>query len=287
MKIKYSIINKLASLGRVEMELFFYLIEKQDQNTGVVEGVYYRDAIKSTKMVKQSFYNALKGLESKEVIKITRNSKIDYDIYIVGNEFPNKESFNDGYINIRRGAFRSKKFKELKGHEKYMLLEFLKCTHENRGSMKRNVKEFYEKWKELFGVTTRVVRGYLHNLRGFFTICIIKGIYYITYRHSEFKVPYGLPSELWVAEEQLIRKECHRNKIKDISDKAIQDVTNLIKQHKDQFGSRELVKVHLMKSIEESVVDLRPKDRSLSPAYVHKILLNHLDTELEKIRSFA
>lgn len=287
MKIKYSIINKLANLGRVEMELFFYLIEKQNQNTGIVEGVYYRDAIKSTNMVKQSFYNALKGLESKDVIKITRNSNVDYDIYIVGNEFPNKESFNEGYVNIRRGGFSSKKFKGLKAHEKYMLLEFLKCTHENRGSMRRNVKEFYEKWKELFGVTERVIRGYLHNLRTFFSICIIKGIYYITYRHSEFKVPNGLPAELWVAEEQLIRKECHRNKIREITDKAVKDVTDLIKQHKEQFGSRELVKAHLMKAIEESVLDLRPKDRTLSPAYVHKILLKHLDMELKKNTSLA
>lgn len=124
MKVSYEIIDKLHELNRVEWDLFLYIVKAEDQATGSVEGVFYLDVMQHTGMCKQSFYNALRGLKEKNVITYEKNSDVDYDIRIPGNEFPNEKSLTKGYVNLNRRAFHSKEFKQLKPYEKYLLSPF-------------------------------------------------------------------------------------------------------------------------------------------------------------------
>ncbi|MGN1155130.1 MAG: hypothetical protein ACI4TK_03030, partial [Agathobacter sp.] len=71
MKYKCKNIDKLHSLNSTEFLLFYFLVRHSDEYDATVRGVYYRDVLKETKMCKQSYYNALKGLEEKEIIKVT------------------------------------------------------------------------------------------------------------------------------------------------------------------------------------------------------------------------
>lgn len=187
MKVSYEIIDKLHKLNRVEWDLFLYIVKAEDQATGKVEGVFYLDVMRHTGMCKQSFYNALRGLKEKNVITYEKNSEVDYDIRIPDNEFPNEKSLTKGYVNLNRRAFHSKEFKQLKPYEKYLLMYFLKCTHEGRGSMKIGFHRFYEKFTKLLHISEKVLRSYLHSLKKFFSIGLKDGKYYITYLHSAFK----------------------------------------------------------------------------------------------------
>lgn len=287
MKTKYTIIQKLNTVTSKEMDLFFYLVMNMNQHNAYVEGVYYRDVMKVTGMCKQSFYNALKGLEEKEIVQVQKLSEVDYNVLILGNHFPNVEELKKGYVKLNRKAFRKKEFWDLKAHEKYMLLEFLKGTHENGHSIRIGVKRFYEKYTKLLGVSVRVIRGYLHNLRKFFSIGIKDGKYFITYLHSVFKDDVrkrkkGKTEEAWYL-QHLVKKECWRNHIK-YEEKNLADTAYFPRQYKEFVGKgknetekiMEAAKV-LMLCIRTSVEEIQRKDRVLDTKYIHILIRKALD----------
>ena len=172
MKVKSTIIPKLKNMTRTEWQLFEFLVVHQEETTARVEGVYYRDVLQETGMCKQSFYNAMNGLQEQGIIAVEKNSGIDYDITICGNDFPwkgnPKETYQDGYVSLARDGFKSRHYKHLNGHEKYLVFEFLHRTHEGRGSFRIGKQNFYDEWTAALGVTARVLRSYLHHLKSFF-----------------------------------------------------------------------------------------------------------------------
>lgn len=275
MKIKYEIIQKFYNLTSKEMDLLLYMVKCQDQATGMVEGVYYLDAMKNAGMCKQSFYNALQGLEEKKVISVQKNSDVDYDVCIIGNAFPSREVFQEGYVSLNRKAFHKKSFRKLKAHEKYLVLEFLKRTHENGHSYCIGVKKFYEQFRDILKVSERVLRGYLHKLKEFFSIGIKNGKYYITYLHSVFQKLRPGDSE-WRSEErqtysQLVRKECHRLHIA-YEQPALEDTVIQIGQYREWTDStREMLRL-LMDCIRESIEGIRYSERKLQNKYIHKLV---------------
>ena len=95
MRIKYSLINKLNTLKSTEFTLFLYLAKYQQLN-GLVQGVHNQTVCQETGMCKQSFYNALRGLEKKNIISVTKASDIDYNVLIIGNDFTAEEAFDKG-----------------------------------------------------------------------------------------------------------------------------------------------------------------------------------------------
>ncbi len=279
MKIKYTIIEKLNNLTSAEWALFLYAAKCQEEATGKVEGLYYRDVMKETGMCKQSFYNAMNGLQRKQIIEVERNSDVDYDITIIGNDFPWKGSsgktYEDGYVSLARDAFHSKKFKELKPHEMYLLFEFLKRTHEGGHSFHIRVGNLYEEWSRKLGVTKRVIRSYLHSLKNFFAIGIKNGQYYITYLHMVFRKrnPHEPKhkSEIMYYYEALVRKECNRMHIAYDSG-VLHDTAELMGQYLKIAGGIKEIHTRLRESIKQTVEGIPRKDRTLQPKYVHRLL---------------
>lgn len=276
MKLKYLIIGKLHTLTRREFHLLLYACRIQDDATGKVEGLYYRDVMKHTGMCKQSVYNALRGLEAKGIIRITGRTDVDCNIRIIDNDFPDAAARSEGYVNLNREAFRTVAFGKLKAPEIYMLLEFLKGTHENGHSLVIGVKKLYEKFKKILGVTDRVIRSYLHSLRQFFSIGIKEGQYYITYMHSAFRKPGREgKTETAVYREHLVSKECRRCHIQ-YTQKELEDVATLTTRNYQPGKYPEVLRI-LMQCIRFSVEGLRWKDRALNPKYIHKLLRRALD----------
>ncbi|WP_334104160.1 hypothetical protein [Muricomes intestini] len=274
MRIKYSIIGKLANLTNVEWDFLLYIGRYQDR-MGCVEGVYYRDVMRNTGMCKQSFYNALEGLETKKIISYCKNSEIDYDIRILDNEFPTQESFKEGYIKLNRKIFRATKFLKLKAKEKFLTIEFLKITHENASSYQKQKDDFFDKYCRMLGVTRRVIRGYLHHLRKLFSIGIKDGKYFITYLHTVFKDDNRRSQELQHF-DHLIKKECQRRYIQ-YDQQTIQDTAKLIQQYRQEVGGTKEMLLVLGTCIESSVSQLKKQERYLKPDYIHKLVRIALD----------
>ena len=274
MRIKYSLIDKLKTLTSTEMDLFLYIAKYQRLN-GFVAGVHNKDVCRATGMCKQSFYTAMRGLERKEIVKISRTSDIDYDFLILGNDFTGDDAFKagcEGYIDLSRSIFHKKQFKQLKAKEKWLLLYFLHCTHDNSSSYRIGTGNFYKKFCTLLGVTKRMVRSYLHSLRAFFSVGIVKGIYYITFKKSVFNQKQGEQEKQ--EHEFFASALLRRNKIRKYNQEALAETAKLIKQYRGiAHDSGYNIFDVLEKAVRESIPDeSKPKDRKLSYKYVHKLV---------------
>lgn len=276
MRIKYCLLEKMANLTRSEMDLLLYIATKQDLS-GFVPGVHNQDVVRTTGMCKQSFYTSMRGLEKKGLIRIFRATNFDYDITILDNDFSYEGAFHEGYVNLQRKVFHTKKFRSLKAREKFMLMYFLKITHENSSSYRIGTQMFYNKFAATLRVTKRVVRYYLHALRDFFSVGIKNGIYYITYRHSVFQSVIDVGTEA-MEHENFIQVCCRRNRIRRASSKQIQDTARLIKQYRKEaerqrYSIYEVLKLAIRQAAQEKE---RPKDRILNPKYIHMLTRNML-----------
>ena len=273
MRIKYSMIDKLSNLTSTEMNFLLFIARLQDL-TGSVIGVYQKDVCKHTGMSKQSFYNAMRGLEEKGIVKVERNSKIDYDITILDNDFSYEGAFQEGYINLHRKVFRSKAFHKLKGGEKYLLLCFLKVSYNNHSVYRIGMEKFYEKYTEVLRGSKRVIRSYLHALRSYFQIWIKNGVYQIKNRSSVFEIdgPGEKGVEAW-EHEHFVKVWCRRNKIHSVNPKDKSDTAGLIKQYRSIAKERGIhIKGTLANVIRDSVQGIPPKKRKLKPKLIHKMI---------------
>ncbi len=168
--IPFTFIDKLNNLTNCEMDMILWLLERKNSQ-GLVGGV--RVSMFKKMMAKQSFYNALDGLENKEIINVKHNNTGDHDIFIYGCSDKDcvDESGKARYINLNRELFKSAAFKNLTSRAKYMVLDFYvktsvkinasgtKATHE------KYMNEFYEKYINEMKRTKRRIREYLHELK--------------------------------------------------------------------------------------------------------------------------
>lgn len=276
MRIKYHLLDKMSNLTRAEMDFLLYIAKKQNLR-GFVPGVHNQDVVRNTGICKQSFYTAMRGLERKGLIRIFRATDIDYDITILDNDFSYEGAFQEGYVNLQRKVFHTKRFRELKAREKFMLMYFLKITHENSSSYRIGTRMFYEKFTSVFQVTERVVRYYLHSLRDFFSVGIKNGLYYITYKHSVFQSMTSTGAET-LEHENFIQVCCRRNKIRSASGRQIEDTAGLIKQYRKEAERQKYSIYEILKlAIRQAALEKeRPKDRILNPKHIHMLTRNML-----------
>lgn len=175
MRLPIKLIEKLNNLTNCEMNMYLWLCENQNDN-GAVSGVRPSDFLDI--MSKQSFYNALNGLNDKGLIRLgLRKKRHEYkislnEVTIVGDEW------KEGYINLNKKLFQCEDFKKLKSREKYLMLLFYvktsvavtpsgtKAVH----SMEKDT--FYEKYSKLLNRSKRRIMEYMHSLKKFFNINI-------------------------------------------------------------------------------------------------------------------
>lgn len=273
MRLKYKLLDKMKNLKSTEMNFLLFVARFQNLK-GEIIGVHHSMVSKGTGMCKQSFYTAMRGLEEKGLIAVRKRSAIDYDIVILDNDFSYDGAWKEGYVNLHRKVFHQKRFQQMKAHEKYMLMYFLKITHKGSGSYWIGTKTFYEKFKNELHVSYRVIRSYLHKLRYFFSVGIKRGLYYITYKSSIFeqKAEKGVEdTEL----EAFVEAWCRRLKVKSLTPDQIHDVSWLYKQYRPTLQSMGMNLLHfypiLGQAIQDTVLQEEiPKNRKLNPAFVHK-----------------
>lgn len=264
MKIKYSLLPQLQGLTTCEMDLFLYAARRQD-DTGRVVGLYYGEVCVGMGMCKQSFYNALYALQKKGIIEIEQHTSMDYDIKILENDFSYRASLNEGYINLNRQVLHSKRFRKLKAREKWLFFEFMKITHSSHGSHQIGVKKLYEKYMEMLRVTRKVITGYLHSLKEFFSIGIKQGKYYITYKKSVFSERYYI-SERKQYVSGRVKAVYRRLGIKNLMDSVLEESATMIDQYRSYAKEAGL---EIWELFENAV---KKCDSSISTKYINKLM---------------
>ena len=175
MRLPIKLIEKLNNLTNCEMNMYLWLCENQNDN-GAVSGVRPSDFLDI--MSKQSFYNALNGLNDKGLIRLgLRKKRHEYkislnEVTIVGDEW------KEGYINLNKKLFQCEDFKKLKSREKYLMLLFyvktsVAVTPSGTKAVHSIEKDtFYEKYSKLLNRSKRRIMEYMHSLKKFFNINI-------------------------------------------------------------------------------------------------------------------
>ena len=175
MRLPIKLIEKLNNLTNCEMNMYLWLCENQNDN-GAVSGIRPSDFLDI--MSKQSFYNALKGLTDKGLIRLgLRKKRHEYkislnEVTIVGDEW------KEGYINLNKKLFQCEDFKKLKSREKYLMLLFyvktsVSVTSSGTKAVPSMEKDtFYEKYSKLLNRSKRRIMEYMHSLKKFFNINI-------------------------------------------------------------------------------------------------------------------
>lgn len=275
MKIKYSLLDRLCNLTNKEVDFLLYVAHYQD-DYGRIRGIYYRSVCEACDMCKQTFYDVLRSLERKGVIAVTHVDQ-DFDVTILDNDFSYAGSYEEGYINVSRSVFDSEKFAMLRAKEKILLLHFMKVTHENVKSYQIRVENFYQKYTELLGVTTKILRGYLHTLKEFFSIGTKDGKYFITFLASVFN-PRRVVSETDQYLGHMVQVSCRRSKIREIDAHALNDTVQVIKQYRPTAREQGYDIIDIMAdSIRASIAGYKDKaQRVLNPKYVHKLVRGRL-----------
>lgn len=263
MKIKYSLLDKLNSLTNKEVDFILYVARYQD-DYGCIRGMYYRDVCENADMCKQTFYDTLRSLQVQGIITYSRVNQ-DYDITILDNDFSYPGAYHEGYINVSRQVFHTRQFHKLKAKEKLLLLHFMKITHSASGSYQIGIGKLYTKYMKLLGVTKRVLRGYLHSLKKFFSIGIKDGKYFISYLRTVFNDRVEV-SETDQYMRHLVGVSCRRAKIKDFAPAAVKDVVTIMKQYRKEAQES------IGKSIFEIVDDCIRQAKELNSKYIHKLV---------------
>ena len=291
MKLKCSRIDNLIPLSSCQLDLFFSLVRRSDERYGLVRGVYYKDMLKDVranhdkkgnkekdKCCNQTFYNSLKALEKHGIIRVSKQSDLDFDVYICGNEYPEhtQDAFKkESYINLNNDVFHRNSFKRLKAHEKYLFLYFYQYTFENKGrqTKKVNKKEFYKEMTKKLGVTAPVLRKYLHSLKLFYSIGTLKGNLLVTRLKATNTDSRKEKTEEQWSLEQYITSQCHRLRMK-FEQSDIMGLAKYVKDHRKNFKENGTLVVlsKMMKAMEKSIEGYSPRERKLNAAYVNKIL---------------
>ena len=281
-KIKNSIITDMIAAHLTSKEIDFLLYISRFQNElGQVIGVHYKDVCEKMGMSYQGFYDVKNSLVEKGFIRCEKNNYFDLDITILNNAFKDDADFHAGYINTHHNIFYNKKFRGLKAGAKLLALEIMRLSYAGKGQCRIGTAKFYEKYVNIFGVTKRVMRTYLMQLKEFFSIGIKNGIYYMRPKAEVCGKPARV-SENDNLDTHAVEVLYKRNRIKDMSEKKISDICTLIRQYRPAAKEieKDIIEV-IRKAIENSLEIINEGEnkivkRKLYPKLVHKLVREEL-----------
>lgn len=185
-KLNYKIIDKLMlqttyiknDMGELiesnnitssELDLLIYMSTKQDA-FGNVSGIYYKDVVLDLCLKsKQTFYNALYGLENKEYIKINYNRKDEYwECTILNNVFSNSKDDKKGYFNTNLYFLHTQEFRSLSLNEKKLCIK-LAIVYKIEKCQNTGLRIYPSKMAKWLGIkSTSLIYGYIENIKEFF-----------------------------------------------------------------------------------------------------------------------
>lgn len=242
-KLSVEIVERMCNSHLTGCQIDFLLaISRYQDDNGKVTGVHYRDISTEMGFSIPQFYAAKKALEEKGFITCEKNNYYDHDITIVGNDYLElykdaKENLkNKPYINTRRNIFYSKEFRKLKPGAKLLAMLLMGIIRNENGSYRKKAKDFIKEFTKRLGVKERIFRVYLTQLKEFFSIGIVKGLYRIRpKRHKVFS--WEGKTEIDQYHEHEFIKICRRSHVKVENKQDIIDVRTFVKQYRDRAAA--------------------------------------------------
>lgn len=169
-KLKKTYIERMlgAHLSSREIDFLLYIARFQNDE-GIVQSVYFRDVCASINISHQEFYNILRSLSGKQLIKSEKNTRFDYEITLCDNSFSDK-NFSEGYLNVESKDFACDEFRRMKAGAKLLYLYMQRYT-EGRHMLAAN---FYAEYSKRLGVTVKTVQCYLKELKDNYFLFVSK-----------------------------------------------------------------------------------------------------------------
>lgn len=230
-----------AKISRSEIAFLLHIAVSQDDN-GKVHSVYYKDVCEALDISIQKFYDILRSLSDKKLIKYEKLNPADFVVQLLGNNF-GKENFKDGYLNVASKEFHTKEFIHKKTGQKIKFTD-LKAgaqllylyTQRFTNGKHIGVLKFYENFCEMFRVTRKTLQIYVQQLKDIHLLFISKKRnkayhYEMTMRKSTFLDKKGtIPNEKSGYEENIIKllKANFKKYLDSNSDKALADIARLV-----------------------------------------------------------
>lgn len=286
-KIRREVIDKMiaAQLSSLQVDMIVYLSRYQDE-TGNIQGIYYREACKDIGMSKQSFYDVLRSLEKKKLISLQKADHSDWDICILDNDCTgiNNQTEKGQYVNTNQHIFYTASFRKLKANEKLLAMYLLRRCAENHGSIRMTISNFRKKYTELLQCTARALKGYLASLQTFFSIGDKDGYKHVRTRKAALEK--DRTSEKARLYEHIVKAACRRSKIQNPDAQAVKDVAELwhkqyardIKNY-SQLRHRKLEVQEVLELAKGYIHPKKLQQKELQVPLVHKLLRGILGLE--------
>ena len=288
-KLKSKVIENLIAARPTSTEVDFIVwLSRYQNDAGMVRGVYYKSVCKDLQISPQSFYNVIRRLEEKEVIKGSKvNSYFGYwDIQIMGNDF-SKASLRPGmaavnYLDMGKDVFYDPDFFAMKANEKLMTMLYMIYGSAGSGRYHIGTQLFFEKYTGLFQVKKRALQNYLKRIRKFFSIGVKDRQYWIRPLRKSQGKESGHTDRSERA-KQIAGSLCRRFRLESPG-QALSDIRELVEQY--TYNTTTDLEPVFMESIKDllsrrngSKEPFRWKWREINKKFLHRIFLEHLPKE--------
>lgn len=183
MKLSLNIVNNLIQKKCTSNEIDFiiYCLQRSSEY-GNVRGINYIETSRAINISERDFYYIINNLESKNIITIDWNNKVDWNITLNDNIYISATDYAKGYININRVIFTTKEFMGLKGNVKLLVMLLMRSCRDNQ--FKISIKNL-SAWVNVNTISK--VLEYIEALKEYFNISESDaGILTITMKKDKF-----------------------------------------------------------------------------------------------------
>lgn len=153
MRLPIKLIEKLNNLTNCEMNMYLWLCENQNDN-GAVSGIRPSDFIGM--MSKQSFYNALRGLKDKGLIRMGfHHKRHEYKISLnnITITVDNGTEFSDW-----KGMEKSRRNKKIPRTKIYYCHAYRSCERGSNENQNRMIRRFFPKGTNFDNVSKNAIK---------------------------------------------------------------------------------------------------------------------------------
>ena len=280
-----------AKISRSEIAFLLHIAVGQNDN-GIVYSVYYKDVCEALNISIQKFYDIIKALSDKKLIKYEKVNPADFVVQLLGNDFSRKD-FSCGYLNVASKEFQTKEFIHKKTGQKIKFTDlkagaqllYLYTQRFTKGKH-MGVLKFYKDFCEMFRVTRKTLQIYLQQLKDIHLLFISKKRnkayhYEMTMQKSTYLDKKGIiPNEKSCYIENIIclLKANFKRYIDNTSDNSLADIAGIAitKRGEKYHNIICLIMAAIRASIRRQKAE-KKKNVSINAALVNKCLTEAIE----------